>query len=254
MDDLRALAERGNGADRAFVDANLRMAWARSAPNDEARAALAAIHRTVQSAAHDAHAALRAEIASGALRGAALRRVFDGQPALGRDHFVEEVLGVAYPPLEDTVLGRELVTYTPSGYEEIVHAFDVTGLDVADRFLDIGAGLGKVALLATLLTGAISTGIDLDAALVDRARTAAVDVGVPHVRFEVGDARVVPLPPSDIVFMFVPFTGDAFAAVMERVASLRPRFVCCAPLDLDRHQGFVATGAPCSWLQVYSRT
>jgi protein-L-isoaspartate O-methyltransferase len=252
--DLRALAERGNGADRAFVDANLRMAFARAA-DDEARKALGELHVVVREAARRAHSAMRAEIASGALRGAALRRVFDAQPTLERDHFAEEVLDVAYPPLavEESVLDRELVTYTPSGYDEIVHALDVTKLTERDRFADIGAGTGKVVLLATLLTGASCVGIECEASLVARARAAAAEVGASRARFEHGDARTSDLEPADVVFMYVPFTGDTFAAFMARVAAMKPRVIACAPLDLERHPGFVPTGAPCSWLQVYAR-
>src|SRR5687768_12693601 len=107
MEDLASLA------DRAFVDANLRMAYAR-ARDDETRRELEVAHLRVRDAANRAHASLLARIASGDLRGAALRRAFEEQPMLEHDHFVEEALGVAYPPLEERTLARELVAYTPS--------------------------------------------------------------------------------------------------------------------------------------------
>lgn len=238
--------------DRAFEDAKLRFAWARSR-DDESRRGIRDEHRRVRQAARDAHATLRSRIASGELRGAALRRTFEERGVLDRDHFVEEVLGIAYPPLEERALGRELVTYTPSGYAEIVHALDVTKVAAGDRFLDIGAGMGKVALLAALLTGARVVGLECDAALVDEARAAAADLGldVEAVRFELGDARDVALPPAEVVFMYVPFTGETFTSVMNRVTAMAPRFVCCAPLDAERHPHWVPVGPPASWLQVY---
>jgi protein-L-isoaspartate O-methyltransferase len=252
MEDLRALAERGNESDRAFVDASLRMAWART-PDGVERRALEEIHTSLKEAARRAHAPLREAIASGVMGGAALRRLFDGRTALERDHFVEEVLGVAYPPLEERALGRELVTYTPSGFEEIVHAFEVAKLGPDDRFLDVGAGLGKVVLLASLLTGASCTGLECEEVLVNHARAASAELGASRVRFELGDARSADLPRSDVVFMYVPFTGETFATVMARIGTMSPRLLCCAPLDLVRHPGFEPVGAPCSWLQVYAR-
>lgn len=238
--------------DRAFEDAKLRFAWARSR-DEESREGIRAEHRRVREAARRAHAELRKRIAAGEVRGAALRSIFEERPAASRDHFVEEVLGIAYPPLEERVLGRELVTYTPSGYAEIVHALDVTNLAAGDRFLDVGAGMGKVALLAALLRGARVVGLECDAPLVDDARVAAADLGLGDdaVRFDVGDAREVALPPADVVFMYVPFTGETFAAVMNRVTAMAPRFVCCAPLDAERHPHWRPMGPPASWLQVY---
>lgn len=246
MEDLASLA------DRAFVDAKLRMAWARARDAETCRE-LEIEHARVRDAARHAHAPLRARIASGDLRGAELRHTFEAQPTLERDHFVEEVLGVAYPPLEERTLGRELVTYTPSGYEEIVHALDVTHLGPGDRFLDIGAGLGKVVLIASLLTGAESCGLECDRPLVEQARAAAADLPASNVRFECGDARAADVPAADVVFMYVPFTGETFDAVMARVTAMSPRFVCCAPLDRARHSAFEPVGPPCSWLQVYGR-
>jgi protein-L-isoaspartate O-methyltransferase len=238
-------------ADRAFEDAKLRFAWAR-ASDDETRGEITAALQRIRGAAREAHAPLRARIASGELRGAALRRVFDDARAPVRDHFVEEVLGIAYPPLEEQALDRELVPYTPSGYAEIVHALDVTKLAPSDRFLDVGAGMGKVTLLAALLSGARVSGLECEARLVEEARAAAAALGVVDADFDVGDAREAVLPDADVVFMYVPFTGETFAAVMGRVTAMAPRFVCCAPLDLARHAGFVPVGEPCSWLQAYA--
>src|SRR5690242_13157135 len=89
---LADLADRGDGADRAFVDAMIRMAWARG-PGDHRQ--LEALHLALKAAALRTHAALRTGIADGALVGPALRRRFDEVAPLQRDHFVEEVLGIA---------------------------------------------------------------------------------------------------------------------------------------------------------------
>jgi protein-L-isoaspartate O-methyltransferase len=250
LDELRALASRGDARDRAFVDANLRMAWARTV-DSRARASIGEVHEAVRSSARQAHEALRAEIVAGEMRGDALRRRFESVAALERDHFVEEVLGVAYPPFEERVLEPELIAYTPSGYEEIVHALDVTQLGPEDRFFDVGAGAGKVVLLATLLTGARSGGVERDAALVEMARSACRELGLERTRVEHGDARDLAGVEADVVFMYLPFTGKALETVLVRLSNTRPGWLCAGALDTSRHPELVEQCAARSWLHVY---
>src|SRR5690349_18870443 len=150
LDELRALVPRGDGRDRAFVDAMVRMEWSRTSDPGR-RGELGELLAAVRAASLRSHAALRTRIAEGTLRGAALRACFEAAPLFDRDHFVEEVLGIAYPPLEEPALGPEQIPYAPSGYDEIVHAIAVTSLGPADRFLDLGSGTGKAVMLAALL-------------------------------------------------------------------------------------------------------
>jgi predicted RNA methylase len=231
MVDLEALR------DRAFADAMLRMGRAKEPSIDQLR-----------EAARRSHVDLRGEIAKG-LRGEALRVRFEEVPMPERDHYVEEVLGIAYPPLEEPALGRELIPYVPSGYEEIIHAFDVTKLGEGARFLDVGSGAGKVALLAALLTGATAIGVECNSALVDLAELAAAELGV-SARFCRGDARAVALDEVDVVFMYLPFTGQALRDVMARLSA---RYFCTAALDLERYGDLVPAGPSRSWLHVYRR-
>jgi SAM-dependent methyltransferase len=257
---LRDLIEQGEGRDRAFADAIVRMAWSRT--TDAAhRAELDLLHASVREAALRHHASLRVRIVKGELRRGALRQLFDEQPPLERDHFVEEVLGIAYPPLEEPALvTSEHMTYAPSGYEEIVHAFELTQLGPGDRFLDLGSGLGKVVMLAALLTGAASSGVESDPQLCELGRGAAAALGVPGVQLLRGDAREASGADADVVFMYLPFAGAGLVRVMERLrqdarrprARPRQRFLCTGPLDLVRFPGVTPVGAAKSWLNVYA--
>jgi SAM-dependent methyltransferase len=248
IDELHALVEEGDGRDRAFVDAIVRMRWSRDPAR---RADLSRLHDAVRAAALRAHEALRIRIAAGSLRGAELRRRFDDVPVLERDHFVEEVLGIAYPPLDEPPLARDLVAYAPSGYDEIVHALDATGLRACDRFFDVGAGAGKAVILAALLRGAESSGVECNASLVDLAERACEALRVP-ARFVRGDARKVAIDDAEVFFMYMPFTGGALATVMARLTRKRGRFLCAAPLDLVRWRELVVRGPSRSWLNVYA--
>jgi SAM-dependent methyltransferase len=261
LEPLRALLNRaaGDGRDRAFVDAMIRMGWSRTSDPGK-RAELGELHAAVRAAAGRSHAALRNGIASGAVRGAALKKVFDEVPELERDHFVEEALGIAYPPLDEPELEPELIAYSPSGYGEIVHAFEATGLGPGDRFLDFGSGAGKAVLLAALLSGATSSGVERDGALHAVAEAAARDLALDGARFTHGDARTVPIEDADVVYMYLPFTGAVLAAVMARLMEQRrgacpgsrARFICAGAFDLCRYTELVVAGPPRSWLHVYA--
>ncbi len=248
--ELLALAS-GNAGDRAYADALVRMRWAK-ATDDAERDALEEVRAELASGAARAHTSMRVRIAEGTLRGEELRRCFDDVPLLERDHFVEEVLGIAYPPLGEPELEPGLVAYRPSGYDEIVHALDVTRLDPTDHFLDIGSGTGKVVLLAALLCGATSVGIELDPALIVLGSTSARALGLANVRFVQGDARDAPLGDADVVFLYLPFTGTVLAQVMQRLLERRRRFVCAGALDLPRYPQLVEASSPRSWLHVYA--
>jgi SAM-dependent methyltransferase len=259
LEALGALLKSGNGRDRAFVDAMARMRWSRAKDDDE-RAQVRELSSALQEASMKAHAELRAEIACGALRGLALRARFDDVAPDDRNHFVEEVLGIAYPPLDEPVQPPELVGYTPSSYDEIVYAFDATGLGAGDRFLDIGSGAGKAVMLAALLAGATSFGVERDEVLHEVARNAARALGVDASGLRRGDAREAALPDADVIFMYLPFTGSALGGVMERLMAsartagphARGRFLCAGALDLGRYDALALASAPRSWLHVYA--
>jgi hypothetical protein len=257
---LRELIEGGDGSDRAFVDALLRLKWARSQDAGQ-RAELGQLHAMLQAAALRKHAPLRRDISAGRMWGGALRRLFDGVPRFERDHFIEEVLGIAYPPLEERALRTsEHMSYAPSGYDEIEYAFDLTQLGPGDRFLDLGSGLGKVVLLAALLTGANSSGVECDTQLCELGRTAAMALGVPGTQLLAGDAREVSSTDADVVFMYLPFAGVALNRVMECLladgrrsgARRRPRFLCTGALDTVRYPELAPVGTAKSWLNVYA--
>lgn len=236
----------------------IRLGWSRTDDPAE-QAELEQLRTATRAAARRSHAARRAQIAAGALRGAALRRCFEELPLLERDHFVEELLGIAYPPLHEPTLARDLVGYSPSGYDEIVYAFDLTQLGPGQRFLDLGCGLGKPVLLAALLTRASSVGIDCNALLCEHGQRSARELGLDEVDFRPGDARDAPLDEADVSFMYLPFTGDALSRVLARLRAQaqpsphgRRRYLCCGALDLRRFPELELAGPARSWLHVYA--
>ncbi|MBS2020184.1 MAG: hypothetical protein JST00_45415 [Deltaproteobacteria bacterium] len=254
---LRAQAEEGGASDRAYVDAMIRMGWSRTADVEERRA-LADLHEAVVRASRRARQEVRTAIANADLRGLALRAHFDALPPLERDHGVEEVLGIAYPPLEEQAMPREMIAYQPSGYDEIVHALDTTALGPTGRLVDVGSGMGKAVLLASLLSGAEAVGIERDPTLHDHAVRAARDLSVERARFVNADASEAALDDADVYFLYIPFTGAVLEGFLARLfdprgrGTPRRRHLCAGAIDVARHPSLAIAGPPSSWMHVYA--
>jgi hypothetical protein len=226
LDELGALARSAHLADRAFANGALRLHYARHpGERDATRAAYAA----AREAAGQHHAPLRLALREGRLR---LRPALEALAPQDRDTWVEELLDLAHPPLDEAVLPNELTPFVPSGVEELLFALDGAAPGPSDTVVDLGAGNGKVVLLAHLLTGARAHGIELDEALVAQGRDAAAALGLGGVTFDVADARTAALPEARVFYLYSPFKGAVLDEVMARLearAQERELVVCCSP-------------------------
>lgn len=252
-DELAALSDSADLGDRAFAAGTLRLRWWRDREGAD-RVRAASLLARLREHAVARHAEVRAEIRGGALRGGALRARIESIPEHLRDSWVEEVLDVASPPMEEPDYERGLVPYVPSGVAEILHAIDAASLGRDQTLVDLGSGMGKVVMLASLLSGAQGLGIELDATLAHASRDAAVSLSLERVRIVEDDARRAPLDAGDVFFMYLPFTGTPFHAVMdriERVALSKRVVVCAVAIDVRRFRWLRPVGAPSCWLQVY---
>jgi SAM-dependent methyltransferase len=171
-----------------------------------------------------------------------------------RDAAVEDHLGIAAEPPSSAPPGDHHVGYHASGVAPIVRMLVEVPVVADDVVVDLGAGLGKVAMLARLLTGATARGIELQPALAERAREAARRAGL-DVGFTEGDARDADLDDGTVFFLYVPFTGPVLAEVLRRlraVASRRAIVVCSLGLELDREAPWLARRPLDSfWLTIY---
>jgi SAM-dependent methyltransferase len=71
------------------------------------------------------------------------------------------------------------------------HLFDAAGITEQDRILDVGCGCGLTTRVAArAAAGGDATGIDLSAAMLERARAVAREDGLTNVSFVHGDAQV----------------------------------------------------------------
>ncbi|MBX3188951.1 MAG: hypothetical protein KF819_18165 [Labilithrix sp.] len=203
------------------------------------------LYARIRQAAEAEHAGVRARIRDGTLDKEAFLAELRRAPLEIRDHLVEEILDVAYPPFGDR-------GHTPSGLAEILFTLDNAGLGPGKTFVDLGAGLGKVAMLVALLSGARAIGVELDAHLVAHARAASRALGLDGVELVEGDLRDVALPPADVYYMYIPFAGSA--AVVERLAPIaaeRDIVLFSQPLDGARFPWLEARGTASYWLEIY---
>jgi SAM-dependent methyltransferase len=178
----------------------------------------------------------RAQLASGALRGAALRALLVSVPYRERDVWTDELLGIEEAPPDSAELPRGSVPYLPSGVDEILAMVAEVPVQADDELVDLGSGLGRVAILAHLLSGARAHGVEIQEPLVIRARARCQALGLPAVSFVHGNAVDAPLDGS-IFFLYAPFTGETLAHVLsrlEQVARRRPVVLCAVGLELAR--------------------
>jgi hypothetical protein len=147
-----------------------------------------------------------------------------------------------------------LIGYHASGVAAIVRALIEVPVTREDTLIDLGAGLGKVVLLAHLLTGARARGVELQPELVARSRSAAQKLGV-EVELEQGDARDAALETGTVFYLYAPFIGAALRQVLarlERVAHERAIVICALGVDLPRDAAWLVPRVSDSfWLTVY---
>lgn len=175
----------------------------------------------------------RAEIESGALRGAALVDVLLSIPFFDRDVWVDELLQIEELPPDIPDLPRGAVPYLPSGVEEILAMVLEVPIQPDDDLVDLGSGLGRVVILAHLLSGARARGVDIQEHLVRSARARCAALGLAAVSFVQANAADT-VPEGSIYFLYAPFNGEMLARALCRLedhARRRPIVLCAVGVD-----------------------
>jgi hypothetical protein len=175
----------------------------------------------------------RVELLSGALRGPRLLERLQALPVVDRDPWVDVLLGIVETP-DDCALPRGGVPYWPCGVEEILALVHEVPLTPEAELVDLGSGLGRVVMLAHLLSGARACGIEIQPPLVESAIACSAELGLEGVSFVRANAAEAELDGS-IFFLYAPFNGELLTQVLARVEAVarrRPIVVCAVALDL----------------------
>ena len=111
----------------------------------------------------------------------------------------------------------DMVPWQPTPARLVLSLIDAMQLTEHDVFVDIGCGLGTVAILVALLTAARAEGIERDPGLAAHAVAAARGLRLQSVRFAHQDARQWDLSVGTIFYVFTPFTGATLREVFGRL-------------------------------------
>jgi len=192
---------------------------------------------------------LRAGIRAGDYRGAELRRQLETNAGSGRGKRGQS--GGAYDSL-DALLGgvlfteaapeaamereSEMVFYQPTPARIIFELVERADLQKDDTFYDLGSGLGQVVILANLLSGATTKGIEVDPAYCEYARRCARDLNLSGVDFVNADARVAEYAGGTVFFLYTPFEGRMLQQVLDRLGQ-----------EAETRRIAVYTYGPCTW-------
>ena len=196
----------------------------------------------------------RERVRRGGLRGTELLAWLAGHPPGARDAAIERLFGIAQPPATPAVLGESRMPYMPSAIAPVVRAVLEVPVTSGDVFVDLGAGLGKVAMAVHLLTGARARGVELQPQLVEAASEQAAALDLAGVSFVESDALDADLEDATVVFLYLPFTGDVLAGVLQRleaVARRRQLVLCTLGLDLRGADWFIERPGDEFWLSIY---
>ncbi|MBM3226710.1 MAG: hypothetical protein FJZ47_23345 [Candidatus Tectomicrobia bacterium] len=161
------------------------------------------------------------------------------------DVFVNGVLGIAHPPEETKPLEAGMIGYHPTPTRVIFALLEHLQLQAHDVFYDLGAGLGRVALLVGLLTAAQARGVEFEPAYCAYATARAHALNLPQVTFWNGDARHAEYANGTVFFLYTPFTGHLLQAVLARLqTAARTRAITIATYGACTH-----TVAQQPWVQ-----
>ena len=203
---------------------------------------------------------VRSGLAGSGMAPAAFRAALAGVPPAERDAWVDHVFGleafVADEPLE---LPRGCVPYLPCAVDAILRMIEHAEVRDSDVFVDIGSGVGRVAVLVHLLTGAQAIGLEIQPALVRASRDLAERLRVSRCSAIEGDAALLAgyLAIGSVFFLYCPFSGARLEQLLddlEPIARTRPLRVCCVDLPLPDRPWLTLVSPPSGDLAIYRST
>ena len=170
-------------------------------------------------------------------------------PRTDWDPWLDLVFGLDVPPDDGPDLPLGCVPYLPCPADALVRMVEHAGVTASDIFVDVGAGLGRAAVLTHLLTGASTIGLEIQRHLVDASRDLTRRLNVSRFAAVEGDAvrltRYMTI--GSVFFFYCPFSGCRLEQVvddLEDIARTRRIRICCVDMPLP----------PRPWLRLSSRS
>jgi len=149
-------------------------------------------------------------------------------------------------PPETVERQHGMVRYQPTPASVILELIDQVPFSEDDLFYDLGSGLGLVIGLVKVLTGARCVGVELQPAYCDYAQAISRDLRLKDADFINSDVRNVDLSAGTVFFLFNPFGGAIFDAVMNKLKKVSEHH----PITICSYGAATAPLAELSWLQI----
>jgi hypothetical protein len=146
-----------------------------------------------------------------------------------QDELLSGILQLHEPAKSNIYPGPEMMFYQPTPARHILRLLSASALSETDILVDLGSGLGHVPLLASMLTGARSFGIEVEASYVASARKCAQSLCLSRAQFVEQDARTADLSKGTVFYLYSPFTGSILANVLDKLrneSAARPIRIC----------------------------
>jgi predicted O-methyltransferase YrrM len=134
-----------------------------------------------------------------------------------RDEAVAGILELEEPAVPALPRSSETVFYQPTPARHIFRLIRLSALSSADVFIDLGSGLGHVAMLIGICTGARCVGIEQEEEYVACAQRCASKLNLRRVTFLNQDACAADLSAGTIFYLYTPFLGTLLDTAIERL-------------------------------------
>jgi hypothetical protein len=118
-------------------------------------------------------------------------------------------------PHDVAELAADMVFYQPTPARHIFDFIARAKIEDRDVVMDLGSGLGHVAILTAMCTNARCIGIEVEPAYVRSARTCARSLGVSNACFLAQDVRHADLSEGTVFYLYTPFTGSILRTVLD---------------------------------------
>ena len=180
-------------------------------------------------------------------------------PRTARDAWLDLVFETDAIPEDGPALPQGCVPYLPCGVDVLLRMIEEADIRSGDVFVDVGAGLGRAAVVTHLLTGAAAIGVEIQPHLVRAARDLAARLNVSRLSVVQGDATQLTgfLTIGSVFFLNCPFSGERLEKVLddlEPIARTRPIRVCCVYLPLPPRPWLAPLSPATGDLVVYRST
>lgn len=123
------------------------------------------------------------------------------------DIFINGLLPCETIPEQAKPLEPEMVYYQKTPARIIFEMVEQAHFIKEDVFIDIGSGLGQIAILVNLLAGITTKGIEFEPLFCSYATSCVMAPKLPGVTFMNIDARKADYSEGTVFFMFTPFKG-----------------------------------------------